>query len=210
MLEAEPSLAAHVSYVNLECDPSRAGSAYVGSGLADQVSSLSSLTRLILPYRYSVLGQAGMLDALRQLSGLQSLFCMGPDMQTLLVNLVPCSWSRLTKLQLFSTLRGGEDEPNWSLVEQQCLQLQALNVCDAIPLCLTALTSLTCAFWHPQDRDRFQCSRLVNLHIDYRASPDLLPITLTSLSLHTAWWEPSCCGQHCRRSPEKRAVPWCI
>ena len=75
-LVAEPSLAAHVSKANLRCD-SLEWSADAGSDWVDQVSSMSSLTELTLPAIYSVLGQAGMLDALRQLSGLQSLFLPG-------------------------------------------------------------------------------------------------------------------------------------
>ena len=183
MLEAEPALAAHVSQAELEWSENG------GSGLADQVSRLSSLTRLTLPIQGSVpgegslLGGAGMLDALRQLSALQSLSCMGHVMKTLLVNSVTRSWSLLTKL----TVSGALD---WSLVEQQCPQLQALFMDRAGPLCLTALTSLSCAYWEP--RDGFQCSRLVDLHVKLRANPSLLPRTMTSLSLHsTAWSEPS-------------------
>ena len=48
-------------------------SRYAGSSLADQVSSLSSLTKLTLRDQFSVLGEAGMLDALRQLSVLRFL-----------------------------------------------------------------------------------------------------------------------------------------
>ena len=116
MLEAEPSLAAHVSQTELP----GSWSADAGSSLANQVRSLSSLTKLTLNNRHtergeltivnalftlrvndqdSVLGGAGMLDALRQLSALQSLHCPGDVMQTLLVNSVPRSWSLLTKLQ---------------------------------------------------------------------------------------------------------------
>ena len=97
MLEAEPSLAAHVSQADLR---SWAGSADVSSSLADQVSNLRRLTHLTLLIQGSVLGQAGMLDALRQLSELQSLLCMGHIMQALLVTSVPCGWLLLTKLEL--------------------------------------------------------------------------------------------------------------
>ena len=62
-----------------------------------------------------------MLEALRQLSALQSLHCRGTAMQMLLVNSVP-SWPLLTEL-LLSTFAGA---PDLSLVEQQCPQLQAL------------------------------------------------------------------------------------
>ena len=150
---------------------------------------MSSLTQLTLPIQGSVLGQAGMLDALQQLSELQSLICMGHIMQTLLVNSVPCSWSLLTKLELH-TYGLEPDLIDWSLLEQQCPQLQALAISRAIPLCLTALTSVTCAVWRLQDR--FECSRLGHLHVTHRAQPNLLPSTLTSLSLRTInWWEPS-------------------
>ena len=88
-----PALAAHVLEAAL---PHR-----WSAGLADQVGSLSSLTDLTLPAQDPVLGQAGMMDALRQLSGLQSLSCLGSDLQTLLAKSVPHSWSLLTKLKLF-------------------------------------------------------------------------------------------------------------
>ena len=196
MLEAEPSLAAHVSQADLRCHPSYPSFADAGSSLVDQVSSLSSLTQLILPTHDSLLGKAGMLDALRQLSALQSLFCMGHDMQTLLVNSVPRSWSLLTQLEL-GNLTNEPDPLDWSLVEQQCPQLQALAMHSAVPLTyqgLTALTSLTCQVWYPQDRAWIQCSRLGNLYVDHRADPNLLPSTVTSLSLNdTAWQEPSPC-----------------
>ena len=68
-------------------------------------------------------------------------------MQTLLVNSVPHSWSLLTKLQV--TEYAARDL-SWSLVEQQCPQLQALAMNKAVPLCLTALTSLTCSYRHRQ------------------------------------------------------------
>eukprot|EP00891_Asterochloris_glomerata_P003698 jgi/Astpho2/3698/Aster-04887 len=153
MLRAEPLLAAHVSEARLPWG------ARAGSSSMDQVSSLSSLTKLTLFNRDSVLGEAGKLDALRQLSALQSLDCQGDVMQTLLAKSVPRSWSLLTELQL-CTFRA----PDWSLVEQQCPQLQALATHEAIPLCLTALTSLTSHFWLPQHTDSFQCSRLSHLH----------------------------------------------
>ena len=158
----------------------------------DQVISLSSLTKLMMPAPCSVLDPAGMLDALRQLSGLQSLQCQDNVMQGLLVNSVPRSWSLLTELRLFH----GQDAPDpldWSLVKQQCPQLQALSIDTAVPLCLMALTSLTCLFWSPPDRDSIQCSRLVELHVFWRANLDLLTSTLTSLSLDDvyAWREPS-------------------
>ena len=201
MLVAEPSLAVHVSQANLRCD-FLAWSAGAGSGWADHVSTFSSLTKLVLPIKHSVLEQAGMLDALRQLSGLQSLACLGDDLQTLLVNSVSRSWSLLTKLKLrnsYFTL----DPLDWSL--QQCPQLQALAMNNAVPLCLTALTSLTCQVWCPQDRDCFQCSRLGDLHVlAYKANLNLLPSTLTSLSLHMipAWGpSPSVVDDHLR-SPQ--------
>ena len=132
-----------------------------------------------------------MLGGLRQLSALQSLVCMGSDLQTLLVNSVPRSWSLLIRLDV----RG--DAPDWSLVEQQCPQLQALNISRAPTLCLTALTSLTCNSWEPHDRDCLQCSRLGDLHVMYTANPNLLPSTLTSLSLRNSCMF-SHCGQHRR------------
>ena len=174
MLRAEPLLAAHVSEARLPWG------ARAGSSSMDQVSSLSSLTKLTLFNRDSVLGEAGKLDALRQLSALQSLDCQGDVMQTLLAKSVPRSWSLLTELQL-STFRA----PDWSLVEQQCPQLQALATHEAIPLCLTALTSLTSHFWLPQHTDSFQCSRLSHLHVRRAADLTLLPGTLTSLSLNS-------------------------
>ena len=185
MLEAEPSLAAYVSQANLRWDmPSTPWSAGAGSGLADLVSSLSRLTKLTLGNKDSVLGEAGMLDALRQLSGLQSLHCPGDVMQTLLVNSVPCSWSLLTELQLqTSTSRG--DVPDMSLVEQQCPQLQALSMEKASLLCLTALTSLTCQLWRPQAGDSIQCPQLANLHVQLAGVSNLLPSTITSLTLGT-------------------------
>ena len=181
MLEAEPSLAAHVSQAAL------AWSADAGSGLADQLSSLSSLTKLVLHSQDSVLREAGMLDALRQLSLLQSLHCSASVMQLLLVNSVPSSWSLLTKLAVSSYF---EPVPlDKSLVGQQCPQLQALDM-NNYPLCLTALTSLTCNYWQPRDRDHFQYSRLVDLHVRRRVDPSLMPSTLTSLSVHSsAWWQ---------------------
>ena len=124
-----------------------------------------------------------MLDALRQLPVLQSLVCLDDDMQTLLVNSVPSSWSLLTKLELSPSASSVTDAPFWSLVERQCPQLQALVTLKATSLCLTALTSLTCSYWEPRDTDSIQCSRLGNLHLTYRAKFDLLPSTLTSLSL---------------------------
>ena len=96
MLEAEPALAAHVSQAALP----HSWSAFAGSALADQISRLSSLTHLRLPVRDPALEKAGMLDALRQLPTLQSLFCMGHNMQTLLLHSVPRSWPLLTKLHL--------------------------------------------------------------------------------------------------------------
>ena len=163
-----------------------------GSGLADKVSSLSSLTKLTLHHAAIFpipgLGEAGMLDALRQLSALQALRCPNDVMQTLLVNSVPRSWSLLTELQFetrvpLSTFRSMRVAPDFSLVEQQCPQLQALATFEADPLCLTALTSLTCHFWLPRDRDQFQCSRLGHLHVLRSANISILPSTLTSLSL---------------------------
>ena len=187
MLEAEAALAAHVSQAALPSLWSRTAS----SSLADQVSSLSGVTKLTLPNRgfwqdAGLLGQAGMLDALRQLSMLQSLCCLGDDMQTLLVHSVPLSWPLLTKLQLGVSVRNsmdGRDTPNLSLAAQQCPQLRALAVKKATLLCLTALTSLTCPFWEPRDTDSFQCSQLVHLHVLISANLNLLPSTLTSLSL---------------------------
>eukprot|EP00891_Asterochloris_glomerata_P008570 jgi/Astpho2/8570/Aster-05056 len=168
MLEAEPALAAHVSRAALPCFRSRNAS----SSWADQVSSLSGLTKLTLPNLVSMQGagmlaEAGMLDALQQLSMLRSLCCLGDDMQTLLAHSVPLSWPLLTKLQLGLSARNlvdGRSAPDLSLVEQQCPQLQALAVHKATWLCLTALTSLTCPYWEPRDTDSFQCSQLVHLH----------------------------------------------
>eukprot|EP00891_Asterochloris_glomerata_P004879 jgi/Astpho2/4879/Aster-05813 len=158
MLAAEPALAAHVSQATL------AWGAGAGSSLADQVSSLSSLTKLTLRNRDSPLGAAGMLDALRQLSALQSLHCLASAMRMLLVNSVPSSWPLLTTLQLRDFIC--EPQPlNWSLVEQQCPQLQELTMYEAVPLCLTALTSLTCHHWEPRDTDSLQCSWLGHLHV---------------------------------------------
>ena len=187
MLEAEPTLAAHVSQAALPCVWSRNAS----SSLADQVSSLSGITKLTLPRRYSVqdaglLAEAGLLDALRQLSMLQSLCCLGDGMQTLLVHSVPLSWPLLTQLQLCLPAHHSVDwrsAPDLSLLEQQCPQLQALAVHRATSLCLAALTSLTCPYWEPQDTDSFQCSQLADLHVRTAANLDPLPSTLTSLSL---------------------------
>ena len=177
MLAAEPALAAHVSQATL------AWGAGAGSSLADQVSSLSSLTKLTLRNRDSPLGAAGMLDALRQLSALQSLHCLASAMRMLLVNSVPSSWPLLTTLQLRDFIC--EPQPlNWSLVEQQCPQLQELTMYEAVPLCLTALTSLTCHHWEPRDTDSLQCSRLGHLHVLWSLDLKVLPSTLTSLSLH--------------------------
>ena len=178
MLEADPVLPAHVSQASL----SWSASDDADSSLADQVSSLSGLTKLELGNRDSPLGAAGMLDALRQLSALQSLHCLASAMRMLLVNAVPSSWSLLTILQLTDYV----DQPeslNWYLVEQRCPQLQALAMHETIPLCLTALTSLTCNYWEPQDTDSFQCSQLAHLHVKLRANLNLLPSTLTGLSL---------------------------
>ena len=176
MLQAEPSLAGHVS---------QAWGGHDFSSLVDLPSSLSSLTKLTLTHEDSVQGKAGLLEALRQLSALQSLHCWGTVMQTLLVNSVPRSWSLLKALQI-SLLIHALDV---SLVEQQCPQLQALAMNMAIPLCLTALTSLTCQFWLPQDINQFQCSRLSHLHVERLARLGMLPSTLTSLSLgyDVAW-----------------------
>ena len=187
MLEAEPALAAHVSRAALPCFRSRNAS----SSWADQVSSLSGLTKLTLPNLVSMQGagmlaEAGMLDALQQLSMLRSLCCLGDDMQTLLAHSVPLSWPLLTKLQLGLSARNlvdGRSAPDLSLVEQQCPQLQALAVHKATWLCLTALTSLTCPYWEPRDTDSFQCSQLVHLHVRTSANLNLLLSTLTSLSL---------------------------
>ena len=176
MLEAEPMLAAHVSQASLPWDLH----ADAGSGLVDQVSSMSSVTRLNLPVLASVRGKPGMLDALRQLSALQSLLCVGTDMQTVLVNSVPRSWSLLTRLQVIRPEWGpGNKSVDWPLVEQQIPQLQALDTLRGVPLCLTALT---CRNW-PQDIDSFKCSRLGHLHVRGLVSANLLPSTLTSLSL---------------------------
>ena len=173
MLVAEPSLAAHISGAAL----SRRADA--GSSVADQVSRLSSLTKLVLHYR-PVLGEAGTLDALRQLSALQSLRCVGDILQTLLVSSVPSSWSLLTRLETTRQDLG----PNWSRVEQQCAQLDALSLDKSLPLCLMALTSLTCHDWLPQDTDSFECPQLGHFHMQQQSSFDLglLPSTLTSLS----------------------------
>ena len=111
VLEEEPSLAAHVSQAELSW-PWRADDR---SGLVDQVSSLSSLTKLTLRVQASAQGggppglgvqggtalrwalagtshqgrvDAGMLDALRQLPALQSLHCLATVLETLLVNSV--------------------------------------------------------------------------------------------------------------------------
>ena len=189
LLEAEPALAAHVSQATLPWS----WSVGAGSSLADQVSSLSSLTKLTLGNRDSPLGAAGMLDALRQLSALQSLHCLADVMQTLLVSSVPSSWPLLARLQIIRPEReSGYDENNviWSLVEQQCPQLQALAMNKAVPLCLTALTSLTCTRWEPRDTDSFQCSQLGHLHVRGAANLNLLPSMLTSLSLDSIWQSP--------------------
>ena len=132
MLAAEPTLAAHISEARLARD------ADAGSSLAAQVSRRSGLTKLML-YNRSVLREAGTLDALRQLSVLQSLHCNGGILQMMLINSILSSWSLLTRLWTLSQDLGQD----WSLVEQQCPQLQALYVGTAIPLSLTALTSLT-------------------------------------------------------------------
>ena len=71
----------------------------------------------------------------------------------------------------------------WSLVEHQWPQLQALAMHEASPLGLTALTSLTCQYWRPEDIDSFQCSQLANLQVRQEADLNLLPSTLTKLSL---------------------------
>ena len=180
MLEAEPSLAAHILQAELPCS----ADADAGRSLAEHVSSLSNLTKLTLRNQESVLGEAGMLDALRQLSGLQSLYCLPIVMRRLLVRSVPSSWPLLTELQL-DCFSDGSNDPDWALVEQQCPQLQALSMHKATPLCLTALTSLTCDFWRPQDRQSFQCSRLGHLYVKCRFDLNLLPSTLTSLSLYS-------------------------
>ena len=80
--------------------------------------------------------------------------------------------------------------PDWSLVEQQCPQLQALAMDMAVPLYLTALTSLTCQFWLPQHTDSFQCSRLGHFCVLEGADLRLLPGALTSLSLHSVRGRP--------------------
>ncbi len=175
MLEGQSALAALVSQAELPCG----WEANPSSGFADQVSSLSSLTKLTLPTRFPVLREAGMLDSLRQLSALQSLCCCSDDMQTLLVHSVPRSWPLLTQLQI--TASHVMDAPDLSLVEQQCPQLQALAVHKVTSLCLTALTSLTCTYWLSQDS--FQCSQLAHLHVRIGADINLLPSTITSLSL---------------------------
>ena len=190
MLEAEPTLAAHVSQAALPGVWSR----HASSSLAHQVSSLSGITKLTLPSRLSVqdaglLAEAGMLDALQQLSTLQSLCCLGDDMQTLLVHSVPLSWPLLTQLQLCTcNLADGHSAPDMSLVAQQCPQLQALDVQRATSLCLAALTSLICPDWEPQDTDSFQCPQLADLHVRTGANLNLLPSTLTSLSLDPNPW----------------------
>ena len=108
---------------------------------------MSSLTKRTLPTLDSVLGQAGMLDALLQLSGLQSLQCQDNVMQMLSV---PRSWSLLTKLQhdasITDSVMDQHDALFWSLEERQCPQLQALAVHKATSLRLTALT---CNYWLP-------------------------------------------------------------
>ena len=175
MLVAEPSLAAHISQAELPWSTHTDA----GRSLADHVSSLSNLTKLTLR---SVLRDARMLDALRQLSGLQSLHCSAGVLQRLLINSVPSSWPLLTEL-LLSTYIDVLKAQDWSLVEQQCPKLQALAMHKATPLCLTALTTLTCRSWHPPDRDSFQCSQLARLHVRMGADLNLLPSTLTSLSL---------------------------
>ena len=63
------------------------------------------MTKLTMPHHVAVQNagmpaEAGMPDALQQLSMLQSLCCLGNDMQTPLVHSVPLSWPLLTKLQL--------------------------------------------------------------------------------------------------------------
>ena len=178
MLEAEPSLAAHISQAAL------AWGADAGSGWADQVSGLSSLTKLTLCDQDSALGEAGMLNALRHLSALHFLQCQGDVLQTLLVESVPRSWPLLTQLQL-SAFRSPHNAWNWSLVEQQCPQLQALAMDIPIRLCLTALTSLTCRRWLLQEG--FQGSHLAHLHVRSVANLKQLPSTLTSLTLD---WNP--------------------
>ena len=70
-------------------------------------------------------------------------------------------------------------------MEQQCPQLQALAMNLDFPLCLTALTSLTCQEWLTKDIDSFRCSRLGHLHVLYTAKLKLLPSTLSSLSLES-------------------------
>ena len=160
MLVAEPSLTAHVAQADSSFGTELTWGAD-DSGLARQVSSMSSLTRLLLShnsglYGARVLKRAGMLDALRQLPVLLSLICLDDDMQTLLVNSVPGSWSLLTELELSPSASSVTDAPFWSLVERQCPQLQALAMYEATSLCLTALTSLTCNHWEPQDTDSFQ------------------------------------------------------
>ena len=187
MLWAEPSLAAHVSEAKLEwgADTSRR--------LAGHVSSLSSLTKLMLPSHDPVLESAGMLHVLRQLSLLQSLNCLADIMQTLLEDSVPRSWPLLTELQrgkAVGTMMDACDSPDWSLVEQQCPQLQALAMDNAIPLCLTALTSLTCQYWLPQHTGSFQCAQLRRLHVLWEADLSLLPSALTSLSLSSVRGRP--------------------
>ena len=189
MLETEPSLAAYMVQAELPWSW-RAGA---GSGLARQVSSLSSLTKLTLRDQNLLLVGPSMLDALRQLSGLQSLQCLDNAMQMLLINSVPRSWSRLTELQLTLSASPVMDAPNatfWSLVEQQCPQLQALAMHQATALSLTALTSLTCQYWRLQDSDSFQCSQLAHLHVRLEADLTLLPSTLTSLALDSSPWLP--------------------
>ena len=179
MLEAEPSLGAHVSQAALP------RSIVMGSSLADQVSSLSSLTKLALRNQDSALGESGMLDALRQLSVLQSLCCPGGVMQRLLVNSVPSSWPLLTNLQVIMPAWGLDNNLKWSLVEQQCPQLQALALTNIgivdDQLCLTALTSLTCHYWLADGTGSIQCSQLGHLVVQGSIDLVALPSTLTSL-----------------------------
>ena len=59
---------------------------------------------------------------------------------------------------------------------------------SCVPLCLAALTSLTCN-WVLEDTDSIQCTRLGHLHLLFAANLNPLPSTLTSLSLKCIQWQ---------------------
>ena len=162
-----------------------------GNVLEARLSSLSGLTRLTLGNLSRWLAHA---HKLRQLSALHPLQYRGGVMQSLLLNAIPHSWTLLTELQLVPS-SGATD---WSLVEQQCPQVQGLAMDMAISLSLTALTSLTCQRWLPHDTDSFQCSRLGHLHVECSAKLSMLPSTLTSLSLNYAVAWPNYYGDPMR------------